>query len=74
MSLLVTGAGLHHQHEVGDFALSLLMYQPDAVGKDGFGVFVFHHFHEIGLQRYDNLKKTLKCWQVKQKTLLTLQL
>ena len=38
MGLLVAGAGLHHQHEVGDFALSLLMYQPDAVWEDGFGV------------------------------------
>ena len=60
---LVAGAGLHHQNEVSNLALSLFMDNPDAVGKDGFGVFVFLHDSKIGLQRYDNKKTFLTLQQ-----------
>ena len=59
----ITGAGFHHQHEVGDFAFFLLMYQPDSVGKCGFIVFVFQHCSKNGLQRYDNRKTLLHLQQ-----------
>ena len=59
MGQLIAGAGFHHQHQVGDFTLFFLMYQPNTVGKDGFGVFVFLHHLKIGLQRYDNKKTFL---------------
>ena len=59
----IAGASLHHQHKMGNFALFFLMYQSNAVRKDGFFVFVFQHRLKIGLQRYD-----------KRKTFLTLQL
>ena len=63
VGLLITGAGLHHQHKVCYLAWFLFMYQPNAVRQDGFFVFVFQHGVKIGLQRYD-----------KRKTFLTLHL
>ena len=56
---LVTGACLHHKDKVGNLALFLFVYQPNAVGKCGFCVFVFQHGSKIGLQRYDNPKTFL---------------
>ena len=38
MGQLITRASLHHQHQMRDFALFFLMYQPNAVWEDGFGV------------------------------------
>ena len=47
---LVARAGLHHQHQMGDFASFFLVYQSNAVWKDGFFIvhelvecFVFQH-------------------------------
>ena len=57
---LIACASLHHQHEVGNLALFLFMYQPDAVRKDGFGVFVFQHRVKIGLQRYNKRENICK--------------
>ena len=54
MRQLITGAGLDHKHEMGDFAFFLLMYDADSVGKDGFIVFVIQHSRKNRLQRYDN--------------------
>ena len=59
----ITCTGFYHQHQMCDFALFFLMYQPNTVWKDGFGEFVFLHHLKIGLQRYD-----------KRKTFLTLRL
>ena len=44
---------------MGYFAWLLLMYQSDAIGEDGFCVFVFQHGLKIGLQRYDKSKTFL---------------
>ena len=60
---LIARAGLHHQYQMGDFALFFLVYQPNAIREDGLFVFVFQHGVKIGLQRYD-----------KPKTFLTLHL
>ena len=56
----VAGARFHHEHQVGNLALFFLMYQPDAVGKDGFGVFVFQHFSINCVQKYVFLQRNTK--------------
>ena len=56
---LVAGASHHHQHQVGDFAFFFLLYDSNAVRKDGFIVFVFQHRRKYRLQRYDNGKTLL---------------
>ena len=56
VGLFVAGAGLHHHHQVCDFAAFLFMYQPDTVWKTGFVVSIVHIVEKIGCKDTTNRK------------------